>query len=416
MLLTACGGDATGPTANLFRNVVAIGGDLTAGVRDDGLTLESQRESWAAVLAQAAGASFGNPLYRSPGCAAPVVAPLGLGRRASGALATAADSACTGAAASFTLPTNNLAIPGATAWAVRNATPRSVTQANSAYSALDRARYPHVLPATQSQVTAALIAQPTLVALELGSAEVLAAIREGRVSLATALPSAPSATAVPAALFAAELAMIADSLDRTGARVMATTVPHFTKAPAFRTGNALWAVRASLAPFGITVAADCNGSANLVNVAALVAPLVAPPPVPAAGSAGPSASVSCSDRPGTADRVLTPGDVTQLDAIVDAMNAELRRVTTARHWVLVDLDALYSTLSSGAGAVVSSALLTCARPFGHWISLDGILPSGPGHVRIAAAAAAALNQAAGTAVPVADPALALTAAACASTP
>src|SRR6185369_6192302 len=131
---------------------VVIGGDLSMGVASGGIVSASQGTSWPAIVATGAGVTLRQPLFKSPGCTPPLVAPLLLGRWLSGASTAARDSSCAGAATADVPPADNLAIAGATAWAALNVTPKAMTVSPAAYDIADRARYPLVLASTQSQV------------------------------------------------------------------------------------------------------------------------------------------------------------------------------------------------------------------------------------------------------------------------
>ena len=78
-------------------------------------------------------------------------------------------------------------------------------------------------------------------------------------------------TWVPAAVASPVFAAIADSVAKSGARAAWFTVPHVGKLAAFRGGAQLASERTALAGFGVQVAADCDGSTNLVALAKVCA-------------------------------------------------------------------------------------------------------------------------------------------------
>ena len=381
--------------AEAFARYVAIGTGLSAGAQSGGVVYESQLQAWPALLARAAGAGFTTPLLRTPGCSPPLIAPLQLARLLSGASATAGDSSCAGRLDTLTPPLNSLALPGATAWSALNLTPRGVAAAPAKYDVLDRSRYPLVLGATQSQVTAMLIERPTLVSVELGLGEVLGAATSGLVVTTASYTQAAAFTFVPVAIFAPVYAAIADSVKRSGARAVLLAVPRASRLYALRAGAELWAERAALATFGVTVAADCNASPNFVFTAALVPALAAR----AQAMLAPQ-PLSCADVSGAADHVLTPADVLTLDTAVDQMNQQIRALAEQNGWAFADVDAVFAGFVSASARPPyrASDELTSVRPYGPYLSLDGIHPSVAGQLAIASAVARALDARYGFAI------------------
>lgn len=407
IVLAGCEPGDVRPTAPrgapALERFAVIGGDLSAGVADGGLTAASQATSWPALLTANAGVTFRQALVRAPGCSPPLVAPLILGRWLSGSGIATRDSSCAGAATALTPPMDNLALPGATAYAALQVTPRAMDAVSQSYDPLDRARYALVLGPTQSQVTAMLVRTPTLVAVELGAGEVLPALVSGRMVAATAYTPAAAWTYVPAAIAAPAIAAVGDSVVKSGARVVVLTAPKLSRMPAFRAGAQLAAQRAALAGYGVAVAADCDASANIVHVAAKLPALVQ-----AALRTGATQALSCADSAGAADRVLTPAQVATLDAVVDAINAQLRQLAQSKGWAVADLDATFATMAAAAATFDARRDLTCAQPYGPYISMDGLRPSAAGQRLVADAVAAALNAKFGYALRVAGTPLTLT--------
>lgn len=397
LVLIACAGnDASfaGPKGrDTFARYVAIGTGISMGVRSAGVVYESQLQSWPALLAAQAGAAFDAPLLRTPGCSPPLIAPLNAERYLSGASSTARDSSCAGALGTYTLPRGNVAIPGSTWYTALHLTPKVAAASLQPIDVVDRAIYPLVLGLTQSQVTATIVSLPTLISLELGFGEIVTAATTGQLVAATAYKQLTPFTYVPAVLADTQIAAIADSLKRTGARVLVATVPRVSTIAALRAGDELWQERVVLATFGVAVNANCNGSTNRV-VTTIVPTLVA-----LARSSGSAQSLSCADVPGAADRVLTAADVTTLNAIVDAMNVRLAALAGTNGWALMDLNAVMQLFVSGRPAYKASVQLSCNYPYGQFVSLDGVYPTVAGQQQIANAAASALNAKFGFALP-----------------
>lgn len=381
--------------ADAFARFSVIGGAVAAGAQSGGIVAASQAVAWPAIMASRAGTSFRQPVFRSPGCSPPLVAPLILGRWLSGAAATAVDSSCAGTGAAVTPPADNLSLPGVTAWSAVNLTPKLVATTPTAFDASDRARYPLVLATTQSQVTAALVQSPTFVAIELGLGEIIRAATTGSVVVAASYTQQSPWTLVPASLFTAAFDAVADSIAKTKSQVVIVSIPPVTSMPAFQLASALWAEREALAEFGVTLAADCATSPNLVHAAAAV-----PAAALRAIATGAPETLSCADVPGVADKVLTPADVARIVSAVRQMNARLNQVAAARGWAFADLDPVYSGMAIEAGGYQSRDQLGCLLPYGYKLSLDGIHPGGEGQRAIANAVIGAINSRYGFGLPV----------------
>ena len=378
-----------------FANYVAIGSDISMGVQSGGVLYSSQQQAWPVLLARMVGADFSVPLLRSPGCLPPLIAPLGLGRLLSGATASQPDSSCAGALGTFLPPLNNLALAGATAGTALTVTPRTVAASPSAFDAGDRGRYPIVLAPTQSQVSALLVKGASFVSIEFGLAEVLRAATSGLLVPAASYSQASPWTYVPAAVFNPAYAAVADSVKKSGARVVLLSVPHVTRLAAMRPATELWSARTALSTYGVTVASDCNGSPNLVFTGSTVAKLAQ-----GALTAGSPQVLSCADVGGAVDAVLTPADVTTLNAVVDQMNVQLRQLATTNGWAFADVDAVFAQFVATRAPYSASEQLACVYPYGAWVSLDGAHPNLAGQQAIANAVATAVNTTYGMDIPV----------------
>ena len=403
--LAACEGSdshVSGPKgASAFNNFVVMGTGLSMGVQSGGVVYESQMQAWPALLAHAVTPGFRFvisdtvvnevvpftiPLIRTPGCQPPLVAPLQFAVDLSGSSTSAVDSTCAGPVGSTAPPMSDLALQGASAWAALNLTPRTVVNSLAPYSSGDRARYPLVLGPTQSQVTAMRIEGPTFVSVELGLSEVLGAATSGLVVAATSYTQGAPYTYVPASVFAPVFAAVADSVRLTGARVVLLSVPSVTGLYALRPASELWNDRAELATFGINVTADCGTSANYVFTGSLVPALAAQ-----FAATGTAQNLSCTDVPGTADAILTPGDITTLDAAVTQMNTQIQQVAQQNGWAFANLTGVYPPPLSARVPYAASDQLTCVYPYGAYVSLDGIYPSSQGQAAIAAAVVSAID-------------------------
>jgi len=394
VVLAACSDDrTTGPAGqDAFKTYVAIGTSLSMGVQSDGVVYFSQQHDWTKLLSHQAFAQFSQPLVAAPGCFSPLIAPLQLSRRLSGISATAnqttstADTACTTLGA-VTLPTNDVAIDGANSYDALRVTPET-----AAVDGVKRRRqYRLVLPPKTSQVTAMMQQKPTLVSVELGSNEVLG------VTTGLMLPGAAYRTPftfVPNAVWQPVYAQVLDSVKKTGAKVVLVGVPNVSNIVSFRTGDELWQNRAEFANFGVLINADCQANANLIFVPIKVATAVG-----TAQATGTAFNLSCTDSPGTQDQILTPADVATITAVVGGMNSFIQSQASANGWAYFDLNTVLAKAVANRGAYSVVKQLSCVRPYGQYVSLDGVHPNADGYQEVANAAADALNTTYGFAIP-----------------
>jgi lysophospholipase L1-like esterase len=361
------------------------------GVQSDGVVYFSQQQDWTKLLAHQAFAQYTQPLISPPGCFSPLIAPLQLSRRLSGIGATAnpgtstADTTCA-PFGTFTLPTNDLGIDGANSYDALRVTPET-----AAVDGLKRRRqYRLVLPPKNTQVTAMMSQNPTLVSVELGANEVLG------VTTGLMLPAAAYRTAftfVPNAVWQPVYTQVLDSVKKTGAKVLLVGVPNVSSIVSFRTGDELWQNRAEFQNFGVLINADCQGSANLIFVPIKVATAVG-----TAQATGTAFNLSCTDAPGTQDQILTPGDVATITGVVSGMNTFIQAQAAQNGWAFLDLNAVLAKAVANRGAYSVVKQLGCVRPYGQYISLDGVHPNVQGYQEMANAAADALNTTYGFAI------------------
>lgn len=357
-------GGGTGPleTGANFTRYVAMGTSITMGFASDGVVASSQQSSWPQLLANDVGASFSLPLIALPGCPAPLAAPLGLLRRTDGSSVTST-STCAGNAAGVSLPAQNVAVSGATAV-------DATTTTGAAGGLTSR-----VLPAALTQVTAMRSQNPTFVSVEFGSAEMLPAL-SGLVT--------PGVTVIPFATFSANYQKIIDNVKQTNAKAVLVLLPDdAAKFPAVRTSAEIASQRTAFALLGVSVNANCNTSANFITIEKLLTTLST------AGGFGSSTDLSCADVPGAVDGVLTPADITTLNALLAQMNSFISAQATENGYATFSLGTVYDTAKNGVSFDLAT-ILTSPTPFGPNISLDAIHPSAAGQALLAAAAKAAI--------------------------
>jgi len=395
VVLAACSDDkTTGPAGQeAFNRYVAIGTSLSMGVQSDGVVYFSQQQDWTKLLAHQAFASYTQPLIAPPGCFSPLIAPLQFSRRLSGVsasanLATSIPDTLCAAFGTYTLPTNDLGIDGANTYDALRVTPETA----SVDGLKRRRQYRLVLPPKTTQVMAMMRQKPTLVSVELGANEVLG-VTTGLVAPAAAYRT-PS-TLVPNNVWQPVYAQVLDSVKKTGAKAILVGVPDVSSIVSFRSGDELWQNRAEFANFGVVINADCQANANLIFVPIKVATAVG-----TAQATGTAFDLSCTDTPGAQDNILTPADVTTITAVVAGMNSFIQSQASANGWAYFDLNAVLGKAIANRGAYSVVRQLTCALPYGQYISMDGVHPNVQGYQEMANAAADALNATYGFAIPV----------------
>jgi hypothetical protein len=350
-----------------------------------------QRASWPAQVARQADVPFTLPLIAMPGCDAPLIAPLALLQRV-GRPATDETPVCAPLLGDVSLPASDLAIAGATTYDALRMTPESA----AAYDAHFLGElYRRVLPPGHTQVTAAVSRQPSFVSVELGSNEIL--------SVGTSGIFAPGSSPIAFATWREQYDSVIARVRATGAHAVLVGLPDdVTRFPSVRRGWELAAQRAAFLSLNVDVAANCDGSENLIFVPRKVA--AAAIEGQALRPLGRRASLSCADTAGR-DFVLSPGDAAQLQAQVAQMNAHIRAVAAATGYACFKLEALYGVARVEPfdllGALVSET------PFGALVSLDGVHPSAAGHTMLAVAAIRAINQAYALDIPEPEPPAAL---------
>src|SRR5712671_628197 len=397
--LAACQRDSdhiTGPPGQgAFARYVAMGTSLTMGVQSDGVAYFTQQGDWTKLLAQQAFASYTQPLIAPPGCFSPLVAPLQFSRRLSGISATAnqttsiADTTCA-LFGTITLPANDVAIDGANTYDALYVTPETA----SVEGVKRRRQYRLVLPAKTTQVTAMMRQNPTLVSVELGANEALGAASGLLFPKAGYRGAASAGTFVPNAVWQPVYDALIDSVKKTGAKVLLVGVPKTNGFVSLRTGDELYQDRAAFQSFGVIISPNCQGSANAIFV-----PIKVLNTIGAAQATGSAQTLSCTDSPGAQDNILTPADVQLIDGVIGGMNSHIQSVAQQNGWAYLDLSAVWAQWVTRRSPFSVAQLLGCVRPYGQYVSLDGVHPNAQGYQEMANAAADALNTKYGFAIP-----------------
>ena len=372
--LAACADLSPGPAnpgANMNR-YVAMGSSLSMGVASDGVVGSGQQASWPAQLAADVGAAFGVPTIAEPGCKPPMAAPIANFRRVDGSLITDTGT-CAANAAGVSLPTQNVAINGATAG-----------QARSIVPAAGGALYARVLRDGQTQVTAMRSMTPTFVSVEFGANEIIPALA-GNITVAETVAN-----------FTTNYNYIIDNgLKQVSAQAVLALLPaDMRKFPLIRTAAEIASQRAAFASRNVSINANCDASTNWISLSAKVLPAIATGAVRAAAGLGPL-DFSCADVPNTTDGILTENDLTLINNRVGQMNGLITNRANANGYATFSLGSLYDTVKDNVPFNLNT-MLTSPTPFGNLLSLDGIHPSAAGQAVLAAAAKSGIIQKYGT--------------------
>ena len=402
----ACGEDSLDivdpPLAGgeLFRSYVALGNSITAGLQSGGINDSTQRESYAALIAQAAGRTPGTnwtyPSFQAPGCPPPTTNYFSQQRGIvpGGTTPATATTCLLRNAALVASRLNNVAVPNAWAWDLtRSSTPTSA--ANPLQT---------LILGGQTQLRRALATEPTFVSLWIGNNDALAPATVGRLQ---ALPAFGSPGLIPVDTVARYIGATVDSLV-AGAPTLRggilVGVVEVTNAPRFFPGDSLLRGTApsplklamdSAVGRIVTVLPTCIGSGALISSeifprirAGTYPPVIscAPPPTPVPGV---PASAELGDL-----FVLNRTEQAALLGAVRGFNAYIRAKADSVGWAYYDpnnaVDGLPALRASGQVATLPR-FTNPTRPFGPAIGMDGVHPSRVGHVAIANAMIAAIK-------------------------
>lgn len=390
VVLAACSNDGPiGPKGQeAFERYVSIGTSVSMGIQSAGVFYATQQHAWPALLAHQAfsSARFTIPLIQGPGCYSPLIAPIQFQRRLSGAQfpsVNAQDLVCA-LYPGITLPTNNVAIDGATTYHALRITPESTVTTPTTIDSDQRKRlYKAVLAPGKSQVTSMMAQNPTLVSVELGANEVLRTVTDGIVVPATAYRQPDGTfTYYPTALWQPQYDAVVDSVAKTGAKALLVSVPLIPNLVGVYPGDDFWQDRASFQSFGVVVNADCTGNQNQIYaLLKVLTALASPKPY----------NFTCTDNPTAPDFILTQSDTTFVNGLIRTMNVHIQSQATSHSWAYLDLNTALASFITQKPRFSLSRFLSCTRPFGQYITLDGIHPSVDGQQAIANAAADALN-------------------------
>ena len=390
LLLGACNEDGTlnppaTPTGGaLMSRYVAMGNSITAGFQSDGINDSTQRQSYAYLITQAAGAPYYYQSLRGRGCRPPMVLnALPTPTRVGGGTA----STCDLVAPAEHPWLSNVAVPGARAIEM---TDNSTSGPNPLLTFILGGR-------TEAQAMAA--AQPTLVTMWAGNNDVLGALTN------SANPGVSAAVTSQGNFDAAYDAAL-DAIEATGAEAMLIGVADVTVIPYTSSGAVIWCAKtgacgapAAALPLTFTVNNNCSPMAAGLGAKgdSILVPWTKFVPLIGAAAGGAATSLDCS----VDAAVVTPAEYLVMRNAVTGFNAHIQAEAAARGFDYWDPNpTLLARKAAGQIPVFPdlSALATGKVGFGPLFSLDGVHPNATAHILIADSVAAHLNAAFGTTI------------------
>ena len=315
--------------SGLFQRYVALGSSISAGLQSGGINDSTQAEAFPVLVAEAANASFYYPKLNFPGCPAPI------SNNTTTPVTRVGNPTTPCALRAVPLPPqlNSLAVPGM--WAADFFS--NVASPTNTYEQLQL-----FFLGAQIPVQALMEAQPTFVTLELGSNEVLGALLVDR-------DPGNVDSIYPAAQFEVQYNRLADSLDKLGAKVVATTVPDVTLAPYASAAQTWWCLKTGACPgvprgpfpANFQVSNNCAPRTPLTPTAkgdSILVPWTKGIPRLVAALRAPTATITldCSQ-----DSIMVlPEEFAALRNAKVAYNDIIAGVAASRGYGLVDLDAM----------------------------------------------------------------------------
>jgi lysophospholipase L1-like esterase len=365
----------------LFLSYVAMGNSVTAGYQSGGIVDSTQRESYAAVIAQQAGTRFAIPSLQLPGCPPPIVnfqtqARLDNGTPTTCALRTSG---------SVTAVLNKVAVPGAITLDPTSAS----TPASNALTTL--------ILGGKTQVERALDASPTFVSIEIGNNDVLSAAEHGTVVPEASIGS-PGVTPVDSvvASYAAMTTQLVKA--RPALKGLLVGVFDVTALPSLFPAESLYSNLTFQTEFtdaaggSVTYEPNCAGSHALIAIGI----------IQFWEEAGLPPVVSCQ-----AGVPVEPyGDFFVLDSTkqrvigqaVAGYNAYIRAKADSLGWAYADPNVALGALKSSGAIPTLPNFLSATQPFGAYITLDGIHPSALAHKLLANLLIQGINKKYGVAI------------------
>jgi|SRR5580704_15963887 lysophospholipase L1-like esterase len=380
--LAACDSDkvvnppATSLNTGLFKSYVAIGNSITAGYQSGGILDSTQQESFAALLAHAAGTRYAYPALLTPGCPPPIV-NFQTGAR----LGNGTSTTCVGRDPSkVNAILNNVAVPGL---AVADLTSDTTTNSNALET---------FILGGKTEIQKALDAQPTFVTVEIGNNDLLPAALAGLPFYASPVPDTDIAyqpNITPLDSFSVQYARAINALTtaRPGLKGVLLGVFNVTLVPALTPVDSLIGDPVLFGEFQAAVGHAVGIQPDCINAHALISGLEY---ITYNHEQGNYINfIDCSDGgPFTLDQNKQNVIVTY----VNAYNGYIKAKADSIGFAYVDPNLLLLGLRAQGQIPLVPNFASATQPFGAYVTLDGIHPSAAAHQLIAAALIAKIDS------------------------
>lgn len=360
-------------TNGLFASYVAIGNSISAGYQSGGILDSTQQEAFPHVIAEQAGTRYAYPSLAAPGCPPPIV-NFQTGLRYGGDT-SATFCALRGNAVAIL---NNVAVPGSTAndlTAITSATSNALTT---------------FILGGKTQVQRALDAKPTFVTIETGNNDWLAAALTGSLEPNDSTTS-PGITPIDSVI--AQYARAVNQLVAAQPKLKGLLLGVFPlEAPSALFPADSLATNALL--FGEFEAAvgspvtlvGCGSSGALVSLDIIQFLKTLPPQ---------ERIVSCIRNvpvhPFGDFFVLDQFKQDTINAAITAWNTYISAKAESLGWAYFDPKPLFDQLKGANLIPPFPNFASATQPFGPFITLDGIHPSGLADIEIANALITTIN-------------------------
>lgn len=377
---------------SMFQTYVSMGNSITAGFQSAGINDSTQKRSYAVLLAAAMGTQFTYPTLNGRGCPPPFTNNATQARVGGGTPTTCDLRISNGTP-------GNLAVPGARAEELLNNFGVPVSTSNALTL---------LFLGGKTQVQRMAEAKPTFVSLWIGNNDVLGSLTSfsnpGNPLFVTPLP-----------IFQQEYDSLTDSIAAVGAKAILIGVADVSSIPYASTGATYWCIKNAPACGPVPAAFPPTFTVNNNCAPALAIPtgkgdstLVPWPiwiPKLEAALGGSAQDLDCS----VDTLVVTAAEFANLRTAVAGYNAHIQSVANAHNWAYWDpnptLHAELQTPLNPTGRIpafpdLSAALAGGSVLFGPLFTLDGVHPSALTHRIVADSAAATINAAYATSLPV----------------
>jgi hypothetical protein len=384
-----------------FTRFVTIGNSITAGYQSSALYQDAQVWSYGNQIAKLVNTTYAMPLISDPGLGGQLV----IHQLVPGPQIISLPSSGVPLNLNYQYPYNNLGIPGAMVYDVLNAKD-SLSCYSGKYFGQPNPFFNLILRGIGTQFQQAKLLQPTLVTCWIGNNDVLTYATHGGV---------PSVLLTPATTFSALYGLLGDSLASLGAKIVVANIPDVTTIPFFTTVGPKFAESAPWAYFqskglpgfcygnhegGVTGVADSLDLATLKVLITLqgqgalafigdttgayytVNNISVPVGV---NTHYPFGLVPYNPFPD--QFVLDPTEIQTAATAVQAFNATIGNVASAKRFGLVDIHSIFNNIFLQSvmhgGLTYSGVNFSAFFIIGGLFSLDGVHPTNQGQGLIA---------------------------------